>query len=309
MPLLSRISNIAAAIETTVGTAETLDAGDGAIRAYDLKLQPTVAVENREAQGSFNYHAGIPGAEMGVATFKTDVYIGAALPAWASVLLPACGWVASTNTFTPRSESLGSNAKTVTIGKYLNGKLKSIAGAVGKFRLVLPTGRAAYFEWEFQGAWQDETDTTIISPTIPTTAAIRFASATCTYDSVAQKVESVTVDSGNVIQMREDPAKAGGYISGIIPTRYPKITANPEATLVATDDPYGDWTSGVEASFAISLDGPGTSALAITAPKAQIINCQESDRGQLATDDIEFACNKNGATADQELTLAFTLEV
>ncbi len=311
MPLLSRIATIAAAIETTVGTGETLAAGDGAIRAYDVSMQPTIPVEDRESQGSFNSDPSIPGTRMGTMKFKTDVFVGASTaPDWATTLLPACGWVASALVYTPRSEALGTNVKSLTMGRYKGpGKVDQINGAVGKFQLVCPTGRAAYFDWEFQGVWQPEVDVTILAPTYPTTKGIRFASATCTYAAVAQKVENVTFDSGNEIIMREDPTTAGGYISGLITNRRPKITANPEAVLIATgEDRYADWLACTEAAFAVTLNGPSSSSLAIAAPKAQIINAQEGDRSRMLTDDLEWSCNKNAATKDQELSLTFVLE-
>lgn len=309
MPLLKRKRVLAAKVETNVGTAETLTATEAGFNAYDVTIQPSIEVSQREAEGSFNYLTGTPSGRMGTCTFKTPVYIGASLPAWASTFLPACGWVDSSNVFTPRSEALGSNVKSVTIGVYEDGKVKKIAGAVGTLKIVCPTGKEAYIDWSFQGVWQAVADATLLSQTDATDLPVRFASATCTYDSVAQKVESVTVDAGNTIVMREDPTTAAGYISGIVTSRYPKITANPESTLVGTDDHYGDWLAATEAAFAVTLNGPSSSSLAIAAPKAQIVNSQEGDRNGLQTDDIEWVCNKNGATADQELSLTFTMEV
>lgn len=309
MAKLKRLRTIAAKVETTVGTAESLTASEGAFNVYDPIIQPTIETEDREAQGSFNYLSNVPGARMGTATFRTEVSIGATtLPEWASTFFPACGWVESANVFTPRSEAPGANVKTLTLGVYQDGKYKSIAGAMGTFQMVNPTGRMVYFDWTFTGVWQEPTDETIISPTYPTDTPIRFASGTCTYASVDQVVEQVTFDAGNNVVMRHDPTTAGGYISALVTNRYPRITANPEAVLVATEDRYGDWVSASEGAFALTLNGPSSSSLAISAPKAQIINAQESDRDRIETDDLEWACNKNGATADEELSFTFTLE-
>lgn len=308
MPLLKRIRVMAAAIESDIGTAESLTATEGVYNAYDVSIQPTIETEQREGQGGFNYLSGVPGRYMGTASFKTEVSIGSGQPTWASVLLPACGFVASATVYTPRSEAPGSNVKTATIGVFENGVFKSIAGAVGTFRLICPTGRMAFIEWTFQGVWQAVTDTAIITPTYPTAKPIRFASGTCTYAAVDQKVENVTLDAANNIVLREDPATEAGYISGIVTDRYPRITANPETDLVANDDKYGDWLAATEAAFAITLTGPSSSSLAVSAPKAQIFNSQEGDRDKLQIDDVEWACNKNGATHDQEVSLTVTPE-
>ena len=308
MPLLKRRRVLAAKVETTIGTPIALAGADGAFNAYDVIIQPSITIERREAQGSFNRLAGVPGAQMGRATFKTDLgWDGTAtVPTWASVFLPACGFVNATGVFTPRSEGPGSNVKTLTIGCYLDGKFKSIAGAMGTFKINLPAGRMAFIEWDFSGVWQEPSDVALIAPTYPDALPIRFADATVQYDAVDLVVENVTVDAGNNVIMRESAGTLAGYISALVTDREPKITANPEAVTVATQDRYGAWVDSTEAAFTVALNGPTTSTLTISAPAAQILNVQEADREGLVTDEIEWGCNKNGADADEELSLTFT---
>lgn len=308
MVMLKRKRVMAAKVETTIGTAESLTASEGAFNAYNLMIQPQIDVEQREAQASFNYLPGVPGARRGVATFRTDLgWDGTTtMPTWASVLLPACGFVESSQVYTPRTEAPGSNVKTLTIGAYVDGVLKSIAGAVGDFQLVMPSGRMAYIDWTFTGVWQAPTDTALVAPTYPTASPIRFADATMTYDSVAQKVESATLNAGNQVIMREDPASVAGFVSGLITNRAPRVTANPEAVLVATQDRFGDWIAASEAALAFTLKGPTDSTITISCPKAQINNNQEGDRGRMVIDDIEWMCNKNGATNDEEISITFS---
>ena len=307
MPLLKRVRVFAAAIETTPGTAESLAAGDGVFNAYETSIQAEIEVEEREAQGAFNRLSGVAGPRKGKVTFKTDVGVGLTTqPTWASILLPACGWVDSSDTYTPRSEAIGSNVKTVTIGVYENGMLKVLAGAMGTFKLVCPAGKMAMMEWEFSGVWQAPTTTAIIAPTYPTALPIRFASASTTFDSVALQVENVTIDAGNEVIYREDPTTAGGYISALVTDRKPTITCSPESVLAATQDRFAQWLASTEAAFAFTMNGASSASVAVSAPKAQITNLQEADRNKLQVDDIEFSCNKNGVTNDQELSITVT---
>ncbi len=313
MPLLKRKRVLAAAIETTIGTAEALDAGDAAFNVYNPMIQPTIEMEPREGQGGFGYLSSVPAGRIGTATFRTNLeWDGTATePAWADTFFPACGWVKSGQVYTPRSEAPGTNVKTLTIGCYVDGVFKSIAGAVGKFTVTLPTGKMGYIDWEFQGVLLTApTDVALIAPTYPTVKPLRFAGGLAEWNDVNLCVSQATIDSGNEIVMRECPTTDAGFISGIITDRKPKITVDPEAVTVATQDRWGAWLAMTEYALELDLAGPagGSSdaVLSFDAPKAQIINLQEADRGKLVTDQLEFACNKNGATHDQELSITFT---
>jgi hypothetical protein len=311
MPLLINRRVLAAKVETTIGTAESLSGSDGAFNAFDVQIQPTIPVTARMAQGSFNKLAGVAGSYTGKCTFKTDMgWAGTTTePTWASVLFPACGWVASGSDPTiyyPKSEAPGSNVKTVTIGVYEDGLLYSIAGAVGTARIIGVTGEMARVEWEFTGVWQTPTDTALISPTYPTAAALKHVATSVTYNSVtAINHKTLTIDLGNEIVARES-ATAAGIHSFIIVDRHPKIMIDPESVLVATQNWHNLWVGGTEAAFSCTFDTPGNSALLVSAPKAQVVNRQEASRNKVQVDQIELVCNKNGATEDQELSFSFT---
>lgn len=310
MPLLKRRKVFAAKTESTIGTAETLTASEAQYNVYNLMVQPNIPMEKRESQGSFANLAQVPGGRQGTATFRTDLcWDGTSTePKWASVLLPACGYVDNgSGVFTPRSEAPGSNVKTLTIAEYVDGKRRLLTGCMGDFRFVFPTGRMGYVEWTFQGVWAGETDATILTPTYPSDTPIRIASCpAASWDSVSLIFEQCVIESGNEITMRESPATASGYINAIVTARSPRATCNPEAYLVATQDRLGLWTSQGYATFAITLDGSSTSTIGFSAPRAQIVNAPQGDRNSLVTDELEFAFNRDGSTADTDLSITFT---
>ncbi|MEL6104797.1 MAG: hypothetical protein AAFU85_02115 [Planctomycetota bacterium] len=308
MPLLRKKRVLAVKIEATAGTAETLANADVILDAYECVAQPTIATEARQNQGSFDKLPAVPGARMGTISFKVPLTIGTALPSYAARCFPGCGLVPSTNVFQPSSEAPGTNVKNVTAALYEDGLRKQIHGAAGNVRLVAPSGRMAYLEFEFQGAWDSVTDQALLTVPESTVKPLRFASGTATYNGVAQKVEQVTLDMGNTITPREDPSRASGYFGALITDRNPTLVANPEASLVATEDPYGDWIGCTEAAWALTLNGASSSSVAIAIPRAQIMNAQEGERSGLDINDITWNANRNGANNDQDVSITYTLE-
>jgi len=308
MTLLKRKRTLAAKIETTPGTAESLTNAEGSYNAWDIMFQNEIEVEEREGQAAFGYLASMPGGYKGRATFKTDCgWDGTATePSWADTFLPACGWVKSGQVFTPRSEAPGSNVKTLTLGCYVDGVLKVLRGCAGTFKWICPTGKQAYIEWDFMGVWVAPTDVAILAPTYPTALPLRYATSTTTFNSVALCLSNITLDAGNTVIMRECAATVAGYESALVVNRNPKVTGDPEAKLVATRDAYGQLLASTEAVLTWNLDGPTNSVLTFSAPKAQIIKISEGDRTGLVTDEIEWQLNKNASTADAELSITFT---
>lgn len=308
MTLLLRKSVLAASIEGTIGTAESLDAADAAFNIYNAVLNPDLTFEEREGQGGMGMLAAIPQGRRATCTFRCNVqWDGTATePAWAETFLPACGWVKSGQIYTPRSEAPGSNVKTLTISHYIDGMVKTMTGAMGNFVLNLTSGQTAFFEFTFEGAWAPVTDTALITPTYPTDLNLRWASGVAQWDNVDLFCSTAQVNSGNTLYLREDPSKASGYINALVTTRRPTITIDPESKLVATQDRWGKLLTSTEHALELYCGGATTELFKVDAPKAQIIALSHADREKLLIDQITFGCNKNGATHDQELSITFT---
>lgn len=309
MPILEKVSVLAAKIETSSGTAESLTAAEAAFNAYDVVFSQSVAMSKRQGQGGFAGLTSIAEGYQAKLDFKIDCsWDGTSTePAWADLFLPGCGWVKSGgNQYYPKSEAPGSNVKTLTIAHYVNGTRQLIYGACGTFRLVCPAGKTAYFEFSFTGIWTGKTDTAILAPTYPTVLPLRFASSTTTYNSVAMPVENLTLDSGNTVVLREGTSTVTGYTSAIITDRKVMITGNPEAETVATQDRYGLLLASSENILTWDLDGPTNSKITIAAPKAQIETINPGSRNGVQTDEITWSCNRNGSTIDQEASILFT---
>lgn len=293
MVLLRRKAVLAAAIETTPGTAETLANGDASFICYDPLIQPNLVEQERPEYGGFNFHPSSIGPRSGTATFRTDLHGDGAggVPAWASTFLPACGYVNSLGTFSPTAEPVGSNVKTLTIGLYQDGRRHILTGCCGTFRMLFPTGRPAQIEWTFTGKWGGVSDQEILSPTYPTQMPLRYANGAFTIGSYSPCVESVSVEAGNNVILREcvSASDATGFAAAEITDRRSVVSANPEAGLVSDDDTYGDWLAANTYGLMIQVFD-SSDQVDVEATDVQTINAQQGERNGMVTDDLQMLC-------------------
>ena len=307
--LLLKKRVLGAKIESTVGTAESITAAECTVNTYDLMINPEFEFQEREGQGGFGRLASIPGARIGRATFSVDLaYDGTNIPTWASTFLPACGLVLSSTTFYPKTQvpASGSDVKTLTIAGFFDGVRRRIYGAAGNPRIVLPTGRMGRIEFDFMGVYDDESDTAIPSSiNYDNTLPLRVAGGATAWSSYNLCLESANIDLGNVIVARECTTTAAGVDNFVITDRNPRITGNPESKLIATQGRYAQLRDSTEASLSFTIDGPSNSTLVITVPKAQIVSKPMGERNGIMVDQLEWQANKNGDTADQEISIAF----
>jgi len=310
MSLISRRSVFAAKTEGTIGTAETLTGAEGVFNAEEFNIQRNMAMTRREGQGGFNSLKSVPEMMAGTATIRHAItYDGSAIPTWASVLLPACGWVDDGGVFSPISRGPGGAGlpKTITIGQFVDGKLRRLSGCMGTFVITAPTGKVAEIAFTFQGKFfEDETDAAIIEPTYPTAAPLRFADGTLTWATANICTSQITIDAGNTVILREcvESGNRTGIKSALVTNRAPIITGDPEAVLVATANRESQWTQMTTGVLTATLKGTGNSTVVISAPAAQIEDKQKGDRNGMVTDDITWLCTE-GDDPDEELTITF----
>ena len=313
MPLLKRVRVLAAKHETTLGTAIAVSASDATFNAYDIDIQGQIEHIERPQQGSMSMLAGVTGKRPGTLSFKTALSGdgSAASPGWLDTLLPACGFIEATDTFSPNSAPPSTTSgtgvnHTVTIAVYENGVKKFLAGAMGTFKLVFTSGQPVVIEWTFTGVWQAPVDATTLAPTYDAILPLKFSSATMTIGGSAPGcVNALTIDVGNNVVMRECATNASGLETAIITDRKVTGTWDPESRLVATEDVFGLWLAGTEEAFSLALTD-GTDTVTIAAPQAQRTNIQEGDRNGIQVDNITWAANSASSAGDDELTIDFS---
>ena len=312
--LPKRQSVLLAKIEATPGTDATPTGTDGAINFFNTIIEPQFEMEEREIHGSVERQSAKTSTQMARVRYSTEVqWDGTATePTWAETLFPACGWVKSGQVYYPKLEAVGTNVKTLTFYQYLGpagsstSALRKVTGAAGTFTAVLVSGKRILFNWDFLGVWGGETVGTMPSPTYPTSTVYQWTKGTCTWNSVAWQALTATVNANNVLAPISDPSGDKGFKYVQVSDRYCKINIDPLKQLSTTLDVHTAWTDGTEYPLALYAGGVGNSLFKIDAPKAQVMGATQGERDEIATNELELACNKNGTTADQSLYFTFT---
>jgi hypothetical protein len=163
----------------------------------------------------------------------------------------------------------------------------------------------AYFEFDFQGVWITPSDVAVPTPTYPTALPLRYANSTSTWAGNPICVENITLDAGNEVVMREC-ASGNGFEAAIVVDRRIKVTANPEMRRSSVENTWTQFTAMAEGALTWGLDGPTNSVLTIAAPKAQLVSVTEGNRNKVVTNELEWACNKDGSTSDTDASFTFT---
>jgi hypothetical protein len=310
MPLLKKVSVLAAKIETTVGTAISLDATNATFNVYNCSIVPNIQMTDREGQGAFSKLSSVLGQQTGTCTFSTDLIVGASEPNWSSTFLPACGLGKTSTTYSCKSEAPGSTVKTLTMSHYVNGVVRTIRGAVGTFTISCLAGQKITLDFTFQGVYQEFAAASILAPTYPTSEALRWAGSTTTIGGVAVAASSLTFDLGNVISPLESQALDEGVKNFIISDRRPTLSIDPEADTSNTITRYSNnWM--VPTTLAIAWDSSpnqDSGKWAFSLPAAQIINQQPGERSGIETEQLNFlACRTS--TLNDEFSMTYTLDV
>jgi hypothetical protein len=301
---------MAAKAETTPGTPVSLTATDAAMNCFDPDLQPSADFTERPSQGaSIAPIAGVPGPFSGTLKFQTDLTGGSSPPSWATTLLPAVGFGAAVNVYSPDSRPAalaGSLQKCLTMGLYEDGEIKKLAGCQGKLTIKGPAGKPLRCDWEFQGVWQPPAAGAILAPTYPTTAPLILEGVTFTIGGTPLTLHEIEIAIDNTITLLPDAAATRGIAYAAITARKITIKATIEAIIAGgTYDPHADWLARTERALALEIGTTGNK-VAFAAPKLQITNVQEAAAEGVQTEVIEFVANRSLAAGEDELTLTFS---
>jgi hypothetical protein len=310
MPLLKKVSVLAAKIETTIGTAISLSGSDAVFNVYNANIVPNIQMTDREGQGAFSKLTSVLGQQTGTCTFSTDLTMSTSEPNWASTFLPACGLGKTSTTYGCKSEAPGSTVKTLTMAHYVNGVIRRIRGAVGSFTISCLAGQKITLDFTFQGVYDSFEAGAILSPTYPTAEAMRWASSATTIGGTAVAASALTFDLGNVISPLESQAVDEGVKNFIITDRRPTLSIDPEADTSDSVTRYGNMLAmnAVAIAWDANNTGGGGGGWDFSMPAAQIINHQPGERGGIETEQLNFLGCRT-ATLNSEFSMTYALDV
>lgn len=298
-PKLDRVKLLAAKIETTTGTAEALTATEATFIVLNPVMTPDDPMNERELPADLGQLASVPGGRSGKCTFDVELMGNGAsgLPAWATTFLPACNWDVTGSTY-----AYSRSGTTLTIALYEDGLMRTLSGARGTFKIALKSGEPGKVSFEFTGKYEAISDTSILSPTFPTTIPPIFAGATVSIGgSFTPVLSSFEIDIANEVVMREDATDDSAYLSAAIVAMKPTGTLDPETKTASTRDWHDHVIDATEESLSIVIGSSSHNTITLASSKMQAIKAGRGNRNKLLTDAVSVQFN--GAAP---LTIAFS---
>jgi hypothetical protein len=186
---------------------------------------------------------------------------------------------------------------TLTMYLYMDGVVYKFVGCRGNLDVSLPTNDVGRLRFEFRGVFSAMADASVPVPSYdePTVYAIKGGYAL--YDRATQATRSISLGLGNTITFPDNPNNAEGVDAPIITDRQVRGSLDPLATVVATRDPLTTLRAGTEKILHVRYGSAAGNRLAITVPKAQILEYNPTDDGGLKRIGTPFQGNGADASA------------
>jgi len=310
--LLRKKSVLLVALESTIGTAESLTGSDGSMYASNVEWSPEAEETERMWQGTASKIATNVGARMARISGQVELHGSGTVDTSPdfSKLMAMAGFIETTAVWTPKTSVPGTTAadpRTGTMAVNRDGRLQLISGAVcERLKFILEAGQKGIMEFEAVGKMNTPTsDAALPAPTIPTQNPPRASALTWALGSYPLRIQRIEIDVENTVVMRKDLTEVSAYAFGTITDRTITITITPEAQLAGDAALYDAWINETLSAFTAELGGATWNKVEFDAPKAQITSPQEGDNDGLMTDQITLLCTRDSAN-DDEFVISFT---
>lgn len=306
-PLLSRKVQLKIKAESTKGTEIT---GDTDILVADPVLDNDGEFVKRNGVGLYrgSQFPGIVQGKTGRCTFSMDFMAttGHAINPGLAILLPACGLALDTATY--KTHSTIANDTTVSIDMFQDGLEKTLFGSAGNVTLAGESGKRLICSFDFLGKYKAIAETTFPATFTPASQKpMLIESGTFTMGGQSKLISRFSLNLGNIVGFRQDPAGYGGIAHALVTDYDPEISIDPEAESdldgVPTSAFESLWRAGTEAAVVL-VASDGTDKVTITLPKVQCKSLKTADRNGILVYDWVGQCNHSSGNDAVQIIVA-----
>lgn len=321
-PFLVKKSVVLCKVETTYNTDPTPTVGSNAIEATLPTLSVDVTLLERNiARGTLSQTAPVIGKTLVKGQFqcelKSEAQIldgGSGAPINIDPILRCAGF---TPTYTAEG-SLGANDGYVTYapnsapesatfyifpGKEVRHK---VTGAYCNWSIDCQAGGYAVMSVDFMGNYNEPTDTTAGSLTLPSDLPQPIESLSMAFGAVTgQVIRGFTISLNNEMVERADVNSANGFKGFRISARKPTLSFKIEKMAVADWNIYAALRAGTSYNTTFTIGSAAGKKVLVTIPKLVLTGIKESEDAGIAMLDVEAMIAANSGGGDDEITFKF----
>ena len=220
--------------------------------------------------------------------------------------LQGCGFGETINAVSDVTyEPVSGGLKSVTIYYFQDGIRYILTGCVGNVSFSLEAGAIGKASFTFTGHLALPTDVALASPTYQSNVPPALISVPFSIGSYSAIIAALAFDMSNTVAMPADISASDGYSQIRVTQRDVNGSYDPEATIVATDNPQQDLQQGNTLALDTGVIGPGIGQrYQITMPVVYYRDVSPGDREGIRTYDIPFGAVEN--TGDDDVSIVFT---
>ena len=308
MPFIAVKRIMAIKAETTRGTAISVAAADFDMRLRDITIDTEIESYDRPfASGSHSRASAVMGKKKATVTCKYDMALGASVAVSPKarklfiasgaeeIVTPSTSVLYRPNAGNDDVTGVTYTIKVMEIASSGNCIIRTVKGAMCNIVLEGELGQPLVANCTFVGAYVGDADGAAIAITSPDTSVPpSIIGATITVATIPQKISKFSLDFGNQVELEMDPADSTGYLAAYISGRQPKLTIDPQASLLATDPVYTRWAAGTESAFSMTTATSSSMKWTVSATKAQLITNKPADRNGAIIYQQEYQLHESG---------------
>ncbi len=302
---------IQAKIESTYGTDAVPVAGTDDILVENIGwsnegLRMTARPAVRASLGELQHIYG--GTLRGI-TFDVELKGGGGavdVPPEFGPLLRACGFGETINATTDvQYDPVSTGAESVTIYYFQDGIRYNLLGCRGNVTFNMETGMPGKMSFTMVGHLVSPTDVALISPTYVSIVPVPLINVGFTIGGFSAVINAFTFDMSNTVAQVPDMGATDGYGEIQITKRDVQGSYDPEAELIATEDPEADLRQGTALALTTGVIGSTAgNRYIVTMPALVYRDYSPGDREGIRTYEIPFGAAET--TGDNEVQLVFT---